>query len=66
MVPTSQSSNLRTARARNWQRSRAAIPPRNNWRSARIVLAVADGANNGQIVRQLDVSLDMARRWRER
>ncbi len=33
---------------------------------ARIVLAAADGANNGQIARQLDVSLDMARRWRER
>ena len=33
---------------------------------ARIVLAAADGANNGQIVRLLDVSLDMARRWRER
>jgi putative transposase len=33
---------------------------------ARIVLAAADGANNGQIARLLDVSLDMARRWRER
>lgn len=33
---------------------------------ARIVLAAADGANNAQIVRLLDVSLDMARRWRER
>jgi putative transposase len=33
---------------------------------ARIVLAAADGANNGQIARQLDVSLDMARRWRNR
>jgi putative transposase len=33
---------------------------------ARIVLAAADGANNGQITRLLDVSLDMARRWRER
>ena len=33
---------------------------------ARIVLAAADGANNGQIARQLDVSVDMARRWRER
>ena len=32
----------------------------------RIVLAAADGANNGQIARLLDVSLDMARRWRER
>ena len=33
---------------------------------ARIVLAAADGANNCQIARQLDVSLDMARRWRSR
>ena len=33
---------------------------------ARIVLAAAHGANNGQIARLLDVSLDMARRWRER
>ena len=33
---------------------------------ARIVLAAADGANNGQITRLLDVSLDMARRWRDR
>jgi transposase len=33
---------------------------------ARIVLAAAAGANNCQIVRQLDVSLDMVRRWRER
>jgi putative transposase len=33
---------------------------------ARIVLAAADGANNCQIVRQLAVSLDMVRRWRER
>ena len=33
---------------------------------ARIVLAAADGTNNGQIARLLDVSLDMARRWRHR
>jgi putative transposase len=33
---------------------------------ARIVLAAADRANNCQIARQLDVSLDMVRRWRER
>jgi putative transposase len=33
---------------------------------ARIVLAAADGANNCQIARCLDVSVDMARRWRER
>ena len=33
---------------------------------ARIILAAADGANNCQIARQLDVSLDMVRRWRER
>ena len=33
---------------------------------ARIVLAAADGTNNGQIARLLAVSLDMARRWRER
>ena len=33
---------------------------------ARIVLAAAAGANNAQIARQLDVSLDMVRRWRER
>lgn len=33
---------------------------------ARIVLAAAEGANNCQIARQLDVSLDMVRRWRER
>jgi putative transposase len=33
---------------------------------AQIVLAAADGANNCQIARQLDVSLDMVRRWRLR
>lgn len=33
---------------------------------ARIVLAAAEGANNQQIARQLGVSLDMVRRWRER
>ena len=33
---------------------------------ARIVLAAAAGANNGQIVRRLAVSLDMVRRWRAR
>ncbi len=33
---------------------------------ARIVLAAADGANNCQIARHLDVSLDMVRRWRTR
>jgi len=32
---------------------------------AKIVLAAADGANNCQIARLLDVSLDMARRWRQ-
>ncbi len=33
---------------------------------ARIVLAAADGTNNCQIARQLNVSIDMVRRWRER
>ena len=33
---------------------------------AQIVLAAAERANNCQIARQLDVSLDMVRRWRER
>jgi putative transposase len=33
---------------------------------ARIVLAAAAGANNGQIGRQWAVSLDMGRRWRAR
>jgi putative transposase len=33
---------------------------------AQIVLAAAEGANNCQIARQLDVSLDMVRRWRAR
>ena len=33
---------------------------------ARIVLAAADGAKNGQIARQLHVSVNMVRRWRER
>lgn len=33
---------------------------------ARIVLAAATGANNGQIARQLAVSVNMVRRWRER
>ncbi|MDQ5852552.1 MAG: helix-turn-helix domain-containing protein [Chloroflexota bacterium] len=33
---------------------------------ARIVLAAAAGANNAQIARALDVSLDMVRCWRER
>lgn len=33
---------------------------------ARIVLAAADGANNHRIARQLEVSIDMVRRWRER
>ena len=31
---------------------------------ARIVLAAADGANNCQLARQFEVSLDMVRRWR--
>jgi len=33
---------------------------------ARIVLAAATGANNGQIARLLEVSVNMVRRWRER
>ncbi len=33
---------------------------------ARIVLAAADGANNGQIARHLAISVNMVRRWRER
>ena len=33
---------------------------------ARIVLAAATAAKNGQLVRQLAVSLDMVRRWRAR
>ena len=33
---------------------------------ARIVLAAAEGKNNAQIARQLDVSIDMVRLWRER
>lgn len=33
---------------------------------ARIVLAAADGLNNAQIARALDISLDMARLWRNR
>jgi putative transposase len=33
---------------------------------ARIVLAAAAGANNCQIARQWDISLDMVRRWRDR
>ena len=41
-------------------------PPQQLALRARIVLAAADGANNCQIARQLDVSLDMVRRWRER
>lgn len=33
---------------------------------ARIVLAAANGSNNGQIARHLAVSVNMVRRWRER
>jgi len=33
---------------------------------ARIVLAAAAGANNCQLARQFDVSVDMVRRWRAR
>ena len=33
---------------------------------AQIVLAAADGDNNAQLARQLEVSLDMVRRWRLR
>jgi putative transposase len=33
---------------------------------ARVVLAAADGLNNAQIARQLTVSLDLVRLWRER
>lgn len=33
---------------------------------ARIVLAAADGANNCQIARRFDLSLDLVRRWRTR
>jgi putative transposase len=32
----------------------------------RIVLAAADGANNSQIARQFNVSLNVVRRWRDR
>src|SRR5437588_3873313 len=31
---------------------------------ARVVLTAADGANNAQVARSLDISLDMARLWR--
>lgn len=33
---------------------------------ARIVLAAADGANHAQIARDLHISIDMARLWRQR
>jgi putative transposase len=33
---------------------------------ARIILLAAAGSNNAQIARQLDVSIDMVRLWRER
>ena len=33
---------------------------------ARIILAAAAGANNAQIARQLAISVNMVRRWRER
>lgn len=33
---------------------------------ARIVLAAADGSNNSQVARQLDISIPTARSWRER
>ncbi len=33
---------------------------------ARIVLAAADGANNSQIARHLDLDVDTVRRWRSR
>ena len=33
---------------------------------AQIILAAANGANNGQIARQLAISVNMVRRWRER
>jgi putative transposase len=33
---------------------------------ARIVLAAAEGKNNAQVARQLGVSIDMVRLWRER
>ena len=33
---------------------------------ARIVLAAAEGQNNAQVARQLGVSIDMVRLWRER
>jgi transposase len=47
-------------------RIRRHSPPQQQALRARIVLAAADGANNAQIARQLQVSLDMVRRWRER
>jgi putative transposase len=52
--------------AKHWSTSCAAMLRPSNLRSARIVLAAANGANNCQIARDLDVSLDMVRRWRER
>lgn len=33
---------------------------------ARIVLAAADGLNHSEVARTLDISLDMARLWRQR
>lgn len=32
----------------------------------RIILAAADGHNNAQIARELDIAVDTARQWRER
>ena len=46
--------------------SRRHSTPQQRALRARIVLAAADGLNHRQIARRLDISLDTARRWRQR
>lgn len=54
------------ARAALEQVTRRHTTPQQLALRARIVLAAAAGCNNAQIARDLDVSLDMARLWRQR
>ena len=66
VVPNRRRSSLQRPSATNSSASSVAIRPHSNLPCAQIVLAAAAGANNCQIARQVDVSLDMVRRWRQR
>ena len=56
----------RTARQGLMEMIRRHSTPQQMATRARIILLAADGKNHTQIARELDVSVDMARLWRDR